>query len=227
MWGINGYQNITTQHVRDSWRETGLWPMDHGFSEKLRRRFDTLKERGEFEHQKLSHAGPCLSVRTLQTRTSDRNTLARLAEIVDKSRCNRVYGPSIAIQEMKIALDDQHTVNDILMESTSAPTSHKNILEAPKKNVVLPCGVPAHNLTHGDVMALREKQLKDKEKENTAKELRKAEREQKRSVKASMKQAKHVSKSTEYTKKRPREPEVKNDASADVILALLALARQT
>ena len=47
MCGINGYQNITTQHVRDSWKETGLWPMDYGFSEKLRRRFDTLKERVE------------------------------------------------------------------------------------------------------------------------------------------------------------------------------------
>ena len=200
--------------------------MDYGFSEKLHRRFDTLKERGELEHQKLSHAGTCSSVRTLQTRTSDRNNFVRLAEIVDKSRCNRVYGPTRAIQEMKSALDDQHTVNDILMESTRAPTSPKNILEAPKKNVVLPCGTLAQYLTHGDVMALREKQLKHKEKENTAKELRKAERDQKRSVKASMNQAKRVSKSTEYTKKHPRESKVKNNASADAIHALLALERQ-
>ena len=142
-------------------------------------------------------------MRTLQTRTSDRNNFARLAEIVDTFRCNRVYEPPRAIQEMKIAVDDQHTVNDILMESKRAPTSHKNILEAPKRIVVLPCGTPAQYLTHGDVMALREKQLKDKEKENTAKELRKAEKEQKRSVKASMKQAKRVSKSTKCTRKAP------------------------
>lgn len=76
------YRSFGKKHVFGQWTK---------FSEKLHQRYDILKEYGDMEKQNSRQAEPCSGVTALQRLSSDRITLARLAEIVDVSHSKSFY----------------------------------------------------------------------------------------------------------------------------------------
>jgi len=171
--GTHGYNAITEDVVKASWRKTGLWPMDYRFVQFARDAWDGQAAR-------RAESEPLIDL-TVQVRESDLSIVTRLSAIVN----NAAESPERRLQQAAVLLNNSSSTNRILMDiepgsASPAKPATKNYAKKPPKGA----GAAAVYLTSQDYIDAFETKRKEDEQKELEKEQRKVAREKRAAEKA-------------------------------------------
>ena len=161
MCAIVGHDMISTDDIRRSFQDTGLFPLNHDFSKRFRNEDEENRDKALELKRKLQDCGPSCSLRSVKKRQADAETYKELVEMFDKEQ-----DKTQAIQKLQSVLQSARTTSNILLEVGRPKVM--TTAGCGSKRIALDCGAPGVYLT------VRELEMYRKEKRRPRNRRRKA-----------------------------------------------------
>lgn len=173
MLGVMAYSAISADHIRQSFDQCGLWPMDYRFLKKFPPKANTNVPDARLSHLEGTSIGTRLP--SVLKRRADKTILADVTDAIHTGT-----SASKTLQKVAILLKEHKTVNAILVNAGDAVRIKNEPSRARATQEVLQKGTPAKYLTFGELLDARKAQVAAEEAAQLRKKELKIERERKR-----------------------------------------------
>lgn len=197
---IHAYEGITSSHVTESFRNTGLYPFQPNWAQRFRTQEDEHQDLIAVGRCQMDEGGPASRVGSVRKRRADGETMAEVRRIVHTQQ-----DASLLLQQLSVLIRNAETVNAILMDS--GPTGTASMAQSSNgKRPTLDPGAPAECVTLDEVLKRRRLKEAAEVQAELEKQQRKLQRETERLQRAEAEEARRQSQAVERErKKRERE----------------------
>lgn len=198
---VAGHAGVTPDVVRKSFVNTGIWPMDYRFAERLRDK--AVKDEMVLEKKcdRITSGGVSSAVASARMRKNDVEIYGDLKKALDEGKdCLST------IRHIERILEEHETVSSILKGIKPPPKARNH----GSRRGVLGCGAPAQCLTVGDLIARRKQAEADAKAEDDRKRRTKEERVKQKALQQRQREAARIEK--QQLKRQRAEEKAARDA---------------